>query len=63
MHAGDDGEPEVSKKLLRSKRNKDHVQEDFDPTNENGVGDGALGKEMGESLDKEPRKPRSTLGG
>ena len=29
--AGDDGEPRVSKKLWRSKQNKDHVQEDFDP--------------------------------
>ena len=31
-HAGDDSEPGVSKKLRRSKRNKDHIQEDFDPT-------------------------------
>ena len=37
--------------------NTDHVQEDFDPTNDsndNGVDDVALGKEMDESLDRAP---------
>src|ERR1700738_1744885 len=54
---GDDGEPGNSKKLRRSKRNKDHAQEDVDPTidsNENGGDDGAMGEEVEESRERDP---------
>ena len=50
-----DGEPMASKKLRRSKRNKDHVQEGFNPTidsNDNGGDDGASGKEMEEFFER-----------
>ena len=55
--AGDVGEPRASKKLQRSKRNKDHVQKDFDPTmdfNDNGGDDDAMGEEMVVSFEKNP---------
>ena len=62
--AGDDGEPGVSKKLRRSKRNKDHVQEDFDPaidSNDNGGDDGAMGEEVEESLERDPANLKENL--
>ena len=52
---GDDGEPENSIKLQRSKRNKDHAQEDFDPTidfNDNSGDDDAMGEKVEESRDR-----------
>jgi hypothetical protein len=50
--AGNDGEPEDTKKLRHSKQNKDHVQEDVDPSidsNDNGGDDGATSEEVKES--------------
>ena len=55
--AGDDGEPVASKKLRRSKQNKDHVQEDFNSaidSNKNDENDGAMGEEVEESLERDP---------
>ena len=46
---GDDGEPKVSKRLLRSKWNKDHIQVEYDHTidsNDYG-GDDGFGEENG----------------
>ena len=63
--AGDDREPEAYKKLRCSKWNKDHVQEDVDPTinsNENGGDDGATGEEVEESLEKDPKNLEENLG-
>lgn len=59
-YTGDDGEPMDSRKLRRSKWNKDHAQEDFDAAIESddiGRDDGATGKKM-----KESQKPRREFG-
>ena len=47
----------ASRKLQCSKRNNDHVQEEFDPAidlNDNGGDDGAMGEEVDESLENDP---------
>ena len=49
--------PWLQKELRRSKWNKNHVQEDFDPAidpNDNGGDDGATGEEVEESLERNP---------
>ena len=53
--ARNDGDPKVSKKFRRSKRNKDHVQEDVDPavdSSDNGGDDGATGEKVEKSLER-----------
>jgi hypothetical protein len=63
--AGNDGEAGASKKLRRSKRNKDHVEEDVDPAIEsidNGGDDGATGEEVEESLKRGPENLEENSG-
>jgi hypothetical protein len=63
--AGNDGEAGASKKLQRSKRNKDHVEEDIDPAIEsinNGGDDGATGEEVEESLERGPKNLEENSG-
>ena len=62
---GNDGEPEISKKLQCSKRNKNHVPEDFDPaieSNDNGWDDGEFSEEMEDSLERVPANLKENTG-
>jgi hypothetical protein len=54
---GNEGEPGAFKKLRRSKRNKDHVQEDDDPAIDSidyDGDDGVTGEEVEETLERGP---------
>jgi hypothetical protein len=63
--AGNDGEARTSKTLRRSKRNKDHVEEDVDPAIEsinNDGDDGATGEEVEEFLERGPENLEENSG-
>ena len=63
--AGDDGQPEDSKKLRHLKRNKDHVQQDFNPTihsNDNIWNDDGFGEKIEESIKRAPANVKKNLG-
>ena len=63
-HVNEDGNFETSKRLRRSIWFKDHVEKDFDHAiayNNNGGNNGGLGKEIDDSLERDPAKVEENL--